>query len=204
MRFHVKICGVSSLEAALAAAEAGADAVGFVFTDSVRRVSPSLASRIAGDLPGHIERFAVFRRPELGELTRVLGEFGADFVQADLGSVTTLDGPRLLPVIREGQEAAIEPYLRGSALTRFHFEGPQSGAGEIVDWERAAKLARRGRMTLAGGLSPVNVAEAIAVVRPFGVDVSSGVESAAGVKDPVKIRDFIQAVRQIEKETVTP
>jgi phosphoribosylanthranilate isomerase len=82
----------------------------------------------------------------------------------------------------------------------FVYEGAESGAGETVDWSRAAGIAERGSMILAGGLTPGNVAEAITRVRPWGVDVSSGVESERGVKDSELIRQFIGAVRAAEKE----
>ncbi len=196
MKVHVKICGITNADAAWAAVEAGADAVGFVFADSVRQVSPAEAAGITADLPGRVDRFAVFLSPGAGEVARVLSEFDADVVQADHGSVKQLDGPRLLPVFREGEDAALDAYLDGTVLRRFHYEGRRSGAGEAVEWSRAAELARLSRMTLAGGLNPDNVADAVRVVRPFGVDVSSGVESAPGVKDPVKIRDFIEIVRR--------
>ena len=84
--------------------------------------------------------------------------------------------------------------------TPFLYEGAKSGQGEAVDWSRAAEIARRGDMILAGGLGPDNVSAAIAIVRPFGVDVSSAVESAPGVKDPELIEAFIQAARAAEKD----
>jgi phosphoribosylanthranilate isomerase len=84
------------------------------------------------------------------------------------------------------------------------FEGPSSGIGELADWGRAAELARQTQMILAGGLTPENVAEAVQAVRPFGVDVSTGVEASPGVKDPTKIRAFVRAARaaaaQLENE----
>jgi phosphoribosylanthranilate isomerase len=95
------------------------------------------------------------------------------------------------PVIRQGTAAAVPD---GAYL----YEGASSGRGESVDWKLAAQVARRGRMLLAGGLGPENVAAAMAAVRPWGVDVSSGVESAPGVKDIDRIREFIGAVRAAE------
>lgn len=203
MRVHVKICGITDLEAGIAAAEAGADAVGFVFADSVRRISPALAEEMSAELPGRLERFGVFLRPSQTDIGRVLGETRVDVVQADHGTVTSLDGPRWLPVFREGDVDLLDEYLEDTVNRRFMYEGPASGSGERVDWNEAAEIARRGRMTLAGGLTPDNVAEAIRVVRPFGVDVSSGVESRPGVKDPLKIRDFVETVRRAEREMVS-
>ena len=200
MTVHVKICGITDRAAAQVAVEAGADAVGFVFADSVRKVSVETATAIAGELPGRILRVAVFLRPDQAEVRRVLAHFPADLVQADFGTIQ--DGVGLLPVFREGDDDALEEYLAGTVARRFHYEGRSSGVGEAVDWQHAARLARRGRMTLAGGLTPANVANALETVRPFGVDVSSGVEAKPGVKDHDKIKDFISAVRNHEKESV--
>ena len=83
--------------------------------------------------------------------------------------------------------------------SEFLYEGPQSGAGETVDWARAAVVAEGARMILAGGLASANVAAAVGAVRPWGVDVSSGVESEPGIKDPAKIREFIKAARAAEQ-----
>ncbi len=200
---HVKICGITDSVAAMAACDAGADAVGFVFADSVRRIDPREAARIASDMPGRVQRVAVFLRPSPDHVGRVLSEFPADVVQVDHGVIPKLEGPQLLPVFREGDDDALERYLEGTVSRRFHFEGQKSGVGQTVDWDRAAVHARRGQMTIAGGLSPSNVAQALRIVEPFGVDVSSGVESAPGVKDLGRIRDFIETVRNIEKELVT-
>lgn len=202
MKIHVKICGITDLDSAVAAVEAGADAVGFVFADSVRQVSPGLAAQISSELPGRVERFAVFLRPKESEVAGVLDRFGADVVQADHGTVRSLEGPRWLPVFREGESDLLGLYLDGTVNRRFMYEGIRSGIGQTVDWSVAFEFARRGRMTLAGGLTPDNVSRAIREVRPFGVDVSSGVESRPGVKDPDRIREFIETVRETEKELV--
>lgn len=200
MSVHVKICGITDIASAQAAVEAGADAVGFVFTDSVRQITADEAANITKELPGRIQRVAVFLRPDLLEVRRVLSRFPADVIQADFGTVS--DGLRLLPVFREGDDNILYAYLSGTVGRRFHYEGRVSGSGKAVDWPHAARVARRGRMTLAGGLNPANVVKALSVVHPFGVDVSSGVESKPGVKDHGMIRDFLAAVRQQERESV--
>ncbi|MEX2418896.1 MAG: phosphoribosylanthranilate isomerase [Acidimicrobiia bacterium] len=204
MRVHVKICGIRDASAALVAVEAGADALGFVMSESVRRVTSAEASAIAARLPESVEKVAVFRRPRPEELAAALGTLGTWLVQADHDAVGDASGVRLLPVYREapGVEAAIEADLARRGATRFHYEGPDSGAGETVDWLRAHRLSRLSGMTLAGGLTPDNVGEAIRLVRPFGVDVSSGVESRPGIKDPGLIREFVAAVRATERGAV--
>lgn len=197
MSVIVKICGLGSAADVAAAVAAGADAVGFVFADSVRRVEPAAAAAVADALPDGVLRVAVMRHPSNEEWQAVLDAFGPDVLQTDAEDFAGLEVPatvRRWPVYREGKIVDTASMPR-----EFLYEGPRSGAGETVDWARAAVVARRGRMLLAGGLSPANVGAAIDAVRPWGVDVSSGVESAPGVKDPEKIREFIKAARAAEQ-----
>lgn len=195
MSLFVKICGISDHEGAEAAVDAGADAIGFVFADSVRRVAPARAAAIAATLPPDVLSVAVFRRPALAEVETVLSQFTPDVIQADHGAMGSFGGLRVLPVYRETDDSA----PRGGL---FLYEGPESGVGRTVDAERAAAMARLGEMVLAGGLGPSNVAGAIATVRPFGVDVSSGVETSPGSKDPSLIRDFVATVRAAQERLV--
>lgn len=192
MSVFVKICGLTTPEGVAAVAEAGADAAGFVFSPSPRQVGPAEARGLAAGLPSSIRRVAVFRRPPPGWIARVLEEFPADWVQADAVDLSGVDlgGGAALPVFRSG---APLPALLPELLL---FEGPESGAGRVADWEQAAVLARRTRMLLAGGLEPGNVASALARVHPWGVDVSSGVESAPGIKDPARVAAFVAAARR--------
>ena len=166
----MKICGLSKTEHVQAAVAAGADAVGFVFAESVRRVDPSHAAAIANEVPDTIKKVAVMLHPTNEEWQAVLRDFSPDVLQTDAEDFAGLDVP-----------------------------DAKSGQGETVDWSRAAEIAQRGDMILAGGLGAHNVAEAIATVRPFGVDVSSAVESAPGEKDPQMIREFVTAARAAEK-----
>ena len=196
----VKICGLSRIEHVDASVDAGANAVGFVFADSVRRVSPELAARISNRVPASVKKVAVMLHPTNEEWQGVLAGFVPDVLQTDAGDFENLDVPETIecwPVFREGKKVA-DPFLGKKGSATFLYEGAKSGAGEKVDWDRAAKIARRGNMILAGGLSVANVAEAIRVVQPFGVDVSSAVESAPGQKDPAMIREFINAARAAE------
>lgn len=202
MTVHIKICGITDVASALAAVEAGADALGFVFTESVREVSPEEARRISAELPVGVQRYAVFLRPRPWEVERVLAGFDADVVQADHGTVGQVGRTGLLPVFRE-PGPALDGYLADpKTRRRFHYEGRSPGSGVRADWDLAAEISGRGLMTLAGGLGPGNVAEAIGLVSPFGVDVSSGVESTPGVKDPGRIRDFVETVRELDREAV--
>lgn len=196
MTMLVKICGLRDAGDVAAAAEAGADAVGFVFAESPRRVTPHEARAATVDMPRGVRRVAVMLHPSNDELQAVLGEFLPDVLQTDADDFATLDVPEGIecwPVYREGSGGV--PYAVSGA---FVYEGAVSGAGETVDWSHAAGLAARGHMILAGGLAEDNVCAAINAVRPFGVDVSSGVESMPGEKDHEKIRRFIAAVRAAE------
>ena len=189
MSLFIKVCGVTSELAGAACVEAGVDAVGFVFDKSPRRVSPETAADLAAGLPGSMLKVAVFRRPTPLEVELLLHVFPADVVQADHDALPSISAPAVLPVYREG--AGPGPKRGG----RFLYEGPMSGAGMAVDLGRAARLAGRGEMVLAGGLDAANVAGVIETVRPFGVDVSSGVESQPGIKDPGRIHEFVAAAR---------
>ncbi|MET0661387.1 MAG: phosphoribosylanthranilate isomerase [Steroidobacteraceae bacterium] len=194
MSLWVKICGLTTVDAVAAAVDAGADAIGFVFAPSKRRVTPEQARTLSASAPRHILRVAVMQHPLQSLLDEVLATFAPDVLQTDVEDLAALNVPKQMnvtPVVRVGH-AVPDPLP-----TRLLFEGPVSGTGEVADWNRAAELARATQLILAGGLNPTNVAAAIARVRPYGVDVSSGVESAPGVKDVEKIREFVRVARSV-------
>jgi len=194
----VKICGIRDAATADAAVRAGADALGFVFAESVRQVTVAEARAAAAGIPAGIKRVAVMRHPSRAECQAVLDGFEPDILQTDIEDFDGLDVPDRVvcwPVVRQGSAAAGRPLP-----DTFIYEGADSGTGQTVDWSQANVAARQGRMVLAGGLAPGNVAAAIVAVGPWGVDVSSGVESAPGRKDAGLIQDFIGAVRAMEKQ----
>ncbi len=196
MSVFVKICGLGDQRHVDSAVAAGANALGFVFADSVRKVTPGRARTISAGVPQHVKRVAVMLHPGNDEWLEVLNIFEPDVLQTDSGDFDALDVPYSVerwPVFREGGP-------KPDTDSTFVYEGPRSGQGETVDWSAAAGLAANGDMMLAGGLGVDNVAQAIATVRPWGVDVSSGVESAPGQKDSALIKQFISAVRAAEKE----
>ena len=205
MTIHIKICGITDAAAADAAVEAGVDSVGFVFADSVRRLTPTKATAIASNLPDEMFRVAVFLRPSMQEVRHVLERFDAQLVQVDHSALTRPTVFPQLPVFRESPTvlAELAAHAAASSNPRFLYEGPRSGVGRTVDQIGARQAAGLGRMTVAGGLDPDNVGEVIRAIRPFGVDVSSGVESRPGVKDLGRIRAFVEAVRETEEELVT-
>ena len=200
MSLLVKICGLRSPDAVAAAVDAGADALGFVFAESPRRVTPAEAARLCDAVPTGILRVAVMRHPGAAEWDEVQARFRPDWLQTDAGDFDALDihaDVEPMPVYRDTPDldegvAANRPQLL--------FEAAASGRGQKPDWQRAARLAQSTRLMLAGGLDPDNVAAAIAAVRPWGVDVSSGVESRRGVKDCARIAAFVAAARAMEQE----
>ncbi len=205
MAIWVKICGLTTRDAVEAAVAAGADAVGFVFAPSKRQVTAEQAAQLACDVPHEVVRVAVMLHPTQSQLDEVWSTFRPDVLQTDVEDLATLQTPAqltVMPVVRsvvrlkpDPQELAVGPALAG--LPRILFEGPISGAGTTADWQTAADLARTTQLVLAGGLNATTVADAIAAVRPFGVDVSSGVEASPGVKDPIKIHEFVRRARAV-------
>lgn len=193
-RLWIKVCGLRTRAAIEAAAGAGADAVGFVFhADSPRNLSVAEASDLQGAVPAGIERVAVFLRPTAAQVLEVIRVIRPDCIQADIEAMAGLGlpaGQRVLPVLRN------ENVLPDPPPAQVLFEGARSGTGERADWSQATRVARRTQVVLAGGLDAGNVADAVRMVRPFGVDVSSGVESIRGTKDPAMIREFVRAARE--------
>jgi phosphoribosylanthranilate isomerase len=191
MAGFIKICGMTEDAAVEAALDAGADAIGFVFAPSVRRVEPAAAAVLARPARGRVPCFAVTQHPSRELLERIFGEFGPDVLQTDVEDFARIElpsGVTALPVVRD---AARQP----AGGVRILFEGPKSGTGQVADWAAAQRVAAQREVVLAGGLNPENVAGAIAQVRPFGVDVSSGVEDAPGRKSPARIADFVTRAR---------
>ncbi len=194
----IKICGLTTAEAVAAALAQAVDALGFVFAESVRRLGTTRASELARPARGRVRCVAVMRAPSQAQLDEVLTGFGPDVLQADVPDLAALTLPaalECLPVVRGPTDAAL--------ARRILFEGAVSGSGRTADWSAAAALARRAELVLAGGLNAGNVAAAIAAVRPFGVDVSSGVEAAPGVKSPAAIAEFVSRVRACAPAQVT-
>ncbi len=194
----IKICGLTTTADIDAAVAAGADALGFVFARSPRQVTPERARSLCDAVEGRVVRVAVMHHPAVEDWERVRDVFEPDWLQTDaedFASLGRLNCERL-PVFRDGETKP----RRWPA--RILVEGARSGRGERADWRGAARIAARTRVILAGGLDCDNVADAIETVRPWGVDVSSGVERSRGIKDPRKISEFIARARATERERV--
>jgi phosphoribosylanthranilate isomerase len=186
----IKICGMTSEESVAAALAARVDALGFVFAPSVRRLSADRAAQLAVAARGRVALVAVTLHPTQALIDQVMAVFNPDALQTDLEDFDSLHLPSSLgrlPVVRGAADRKLP--------SRILFEGGRSGSGEIGDWTAAAALAGAHQLILAGGLNASNVATAIGAVRPFGVDVSSGVESAPGRKSAEKIAEFVAAAR---------
>jgi phosphoribosylanthranilate isomerase len=218
MSIWIKICGNTSLEDALVAVEADADAVGFVFAPSPRRVTPAEVAAITPHLPATVEKIGVFVDAALEEIVSTVQLCGLTGVQLHFNAKPELParlrerlGPevRILRVIhfsaeRAGQHTAQiaeydqDPHV-DAVLVDSRTVAAIGGTGVAFAWEAARTTlfpdANARRRIAAGGLTPANVAEAIAALRPWGVDAVSGVEAAPGRKDPAKVREFIRRAK---------
>jgi phosphoribosylanthranilate isomerase len=222
MSLWIKICGNTSLKDARLAVEAGADAVGFVFAPSPRRVSAAEVAAIVPHLPAAVEKIGVFVDASLSEIYSTVRECGLTGVQLHFEA-----GPEAPAKLR----ARLGPKLRVLRVVHFDAGTPDrtadqigllaqdghvdavlvdsrtatavGGTGVTFDWSAARRTVfgdgARLKLVVAGGLNPENVAEAVALLKPWGVDVVSGVESAPGRKEPIKVRAFVARARAMER-----
>ncbi len=214
MSLWIKICANTSLEDAMVAAEAGADAVGFVFAPSPRRVTAEQVAEIVPHLPAAIEKIGVFVDATFDEIVATAETAGLTGVQ--LHSEATADctarirarfgpGLRILRVVHFEADAAknAADVARDASVDAILVDSRTAtavgGTGQTYDWEMARQsiflTSKQTKLIAAGGLAPENVAEAIATLKPWGVDVVSGVEAAPGRKDAAKVRAFVANAR---------
>jgi phosphoribosylanthranilate isomerase len=201
---RIKICGITNLEDALLAAELGADALGFVFyPQSPRRVAPEAARQIIAQLPPLVTSVGVFVDEEAAVVQELAARAGLDWLQLhgqESPEYCRSLGRRVIKGFRikdAGTLAELEPF-RGAVqafLLDTYKRGQVGGTGEIFDWGLAREAKKYGQIILAGGLTPENVAQAIAAAQPQAVDTASGTEAAPGQKDPAKLKAFFRAVR---------
>lgn len=195
----VKICAITNPADAALAADAGADAIGMIFAPSRRRVDVAVAKEIAAAVPGHVLSVGVFRDHVAREVIEIVHDVGLDVAQLhgeETPATTAAVAARVRFVFRamaagDPQLAAIDEHRADVVLV----DAPTPGGGVPFDWTLIGDLGARHRLLLAGGLRPDNVAEAIAAVRPWGVDVASGTEASFGKKDPDAVRRFIAEAR---------
>jgi phosphoribosylanthranilate isomerase len=202
---RVKVCGITSREDAVAAVEAGADALGFVFVPGTPRcVHPEVAERIVGVLPPFVTPVGVFMNQPLEEVLRIAARCGLQAVQLHGDEPEAYS--RRIPLrvikavrVRDAESLRILPtYPAHAFLLDAFVEGQAGGTGTPVSWELAVQAKGHAPIILSGGLRPDTVGLAVRRVRPYGVDVSSGVEVSPGRKDHQKVREFIAAVRQAD------
>jgi phosphoribosylanthranilate isomerase len=224
MSIWIKICGNTTLADALLAVEAGADAVGFVFAPSPRRVTAAQVAAIVPRLPSAVEKIGVFVDAALEEIVSTVQACGLTGVQLHFDADAELPARlharlgaelRILRVMHFGAETAAQQAIRlvaharnphvDAILVDSRAANAVGGTGVTFDWTEARKTIFSGagklKLIAAGGLNPANVADAIATLRPWGVDVASGVEAAPGLKDPAKVREFITRARTADCET---
>jgi len=203
MMTRVKICGITSEADALAAVEAGADALGFMFYEaSARFIAAREAAAILGALPPFVVRVGVFVNATEERVREVAEECGLDALQFhgdETPEFCARFAGRVIKAFRVRDEESLKglsAYPVGAWLLDSYVPDQRGGTGALFNWDLALEAKTAGRpVILAGGLTPENVAEAVRRVQPYAVDVSSGVESSPGRKDPAKMRAFIQAVR---------
>jgi len=223
----IKICGNTSLEDARFAAQSGAHAVGFVFAPSPRQVEPGLVSKITEQLPPQLEKYGVFVDAGFDEVVATVAECGLTGVQIHRSSDVSLPSrlrrhfarfPRRISILHVlhykdhdpvfdqqlselGRNEALDGVLVDSSTAR-----AVGGTGTTFNWPQARNSFLRAaphlRLIAAGGLAPENVKQAIQILRPWGVDVVSGVESSPGKKDPVKVQAFIRSAQEAAVEIV--
>ncbi len=204
---RVKICGITNLEDALLAAALGADALGFIFyPPSPRSVAPDAARAIVAQLPPFVSTVGVFVDEDAATVKELAAQVGLDWLQLhgkETPEYCRSLGRRVIKGFRIRDEssladlAAYQSAVQALLLDTYK-KGQVGGTGETFNWDLAREARKYGPIILAGGLTPENVAQAIATAQPQAVDVASGVEAAPGKKDPEKLRAFFPAVKGIE------
>ncbi len=204
----VKICGITNEDDALLAVALDADAIGFVFAPSVRQVDAETVRDIVRRIPREVHTVGVFRDERPERIIEIVGRTGLRGVQLH-GNEPASE----VTWIRERVQFVIQGFAAGdpalalagdSAADIILVDSPDPGSGKVFDWRLAEGAPRGKRILLAGGLTPENVGDAIRLVRPWGVDVASGVEAGPGRKDPAKLRRFVEAARAAALEESDP
>jgi phosphoribosylanthranilate isomerase len=206
MKTRVKICGITNVADGLAAAEAGADMIGLMFYESSpRHITLARAVEISRAMPLFLMRVGVFVNAPADFVLRAIGECNLTMLQfhgdetSDFCTQFGLMNMKAIRVRDAESLTQLENYQTDAFLLDAHSRNGLGGTGEKFNWDLAVEAQKFGKpIFLAGGLTPENVADAVRIVHPFGVDVSSGVESAPGIKDHAKVKAFITAAKSVE------
>lgn len=198
---RVKICGITNIEDAILSVEYGADALGFIFCKSPRQVTIKKAEKILREIPPYVNKVAVIKDFSLSEIKEIIDELPIDTLQFH-GDETedfclqfknkTL--VKVIPIDSEHSLKRVQNYQNMPYLHLDTYSKMGGGSGEVFNWDITKKISGK-KIILAGGLNPDNIVEAIEQVQPYGVDVSSGVEKIKGIKDPIKLKAFIEKVK---------
>ena len=201
---RVKICGITTINDAMTAAEAGAEALGFVFYEaSPRNVSPEQAKEIIRQLPPFVQTVGLFVNESLSRVNSLADTCGLDIVQLhgdeqpDFCNGVTRRVIKALRIKDISDLKSIASYQVSTFLLDAWSSSAPGGTGERFNWDIAAEASKNHKIILAGGLTPDNIIEAVKQTRPYAVDVSSGVESAPGKKDPDKVLSFIRNSKSV-------
>ena len=203
----VKICGITNSEDALAAVRWGADALGFVFAPSPRQVTMEQVIHIVAELPPFVCKVGVFVDSGLQRIQEAISACGLDLVQlhgSESPDLCQALFPRVIKSfgVKDESVLALLPQYRVSAYLLDSYDATlKGGTGQSFNWDIAREAARYGSIILSGGLTPENVEQAIALVQPYAVDVSSGVESQPGKKDHHKLRAFIETAKNAQTKS---
>jgi len=208
MTVWIKVCGITNEEDGLAAAQLGADALGFVFAPSPRRISPEKARQIIKALPPLVQTVGVFVDEDLGEVSSVAEMCGLDILQfhgSESADYCDSFDQRVIKAIRLRNRQDLKSLAEydgvvHALLLDTYLPDKLGGTGMTFNWQWALEAGKYGRIILAGGLNPENVAAAISKVKPYGVDASSGLEQSPGVKDHEKMAQFIESIRQSARQ----
>jgi len=202
----IKICGITNLDDAFAAEEFGADAIGFNFyKKSPRYIAPEKAAEIISQLPPFILPVGIFVNEREEKVRDILGKTCIQAVQFhgdESPEFCQRFGSHVIKAFQVKDKKSLEQmshYRVSAYLLDSYRDGVRGGTGTTFDWHLAVVAKTMGRIILAGGLNPENIAEAVKLVQPYGVDVAGGVEREKGVKDHVKMRKFIAEVRRVSR-----
>jgi phosphoribosylanthranilate isomerase len=200
----VKVCGITNTHDAVAAAEAGAGAVGFIFAASPRRIGVNEAREISSALPEDVLKIGVFVNAAPEEVSEIVREVGLDYAQLhgdegpEVVAAVRDGGVRVIKALRVRDASSLEDLTRYGAdlyLLDAYSEKARGGTGERFDWNLAKTLIGRDNIVVSGGLNPDNVAEAITAFEPFGVDASSSLEDSPGEKNNERVRRYVSAAK---------